>query len=151
MTVGAALVLAALVAGFNIALRASLDHDANNVVTARAVAALSGVEIDRGLVKGETPDQGAIDALVWVYSGQRAIERPPAPQPLQNAADSLTVGPRRSVENPQYDVRLASRADHAGRQAGRHCRRRALAGPVRADGVRGRSSRRSSSASSPSS
>jgi signal transduction histidine kinase len=108
VTIGAALVLAALVAGFNIALRASLSHDANNVVTARAAAALSGVEIDRGVVRGETPDQGAVDALVWLYSGPHAIERPPAPQPLQSAADSLTVGPRRSVENAQYDVRLAS-------------------------------------------
>ena len=56
----AALALAALTAGFNLILRSSLDHDANQVLTARAAATLATVEIRHGVLHGtEAPDRNA--------------------------------------------------------------------------------------------
>ncbi|MDX6637033.1 MAG: hypothetical protein QOJ01_544 [Solirubrobacterales bacterium] len=109
VTVGAALVLGALAVGFNITLRSSLAHDSDNVLSARASAALGSIEVNRGVVRsGETPDQGTIDTLVWVYSGTRAVERPRAPASLQAAAEMLNRGAERFVEDSRSDVRLLS-------------------------------------------
>src|SRR4051794_14038442 len=41
----------ALVAGFNLALRASLDHDANQVLAGRAAAAIDAVKVVGGRVR----------------------------------------------------------------------------------------------------
>jgi signal transduction histidine kinase len=109
VTLATGVLLAALAVGFNVMLRSSLDHDSDNVLSARAAAAATGVEVRRGVIRrAETPDRGIVDALVWVYSRNHATERARAPAPLQAAADSLRGGPRRFVENPGYDVRLLS-------------------------------------------
>src|SRR3954447_7890877 len=93
--VAAIVTVGALVAGFNFALRASLDHDANQVLAGRAAAAIDAVKVGDGRVRSvEAPDQRAVDAQTWVFSGRRTLERPPAPPAVQAAARSLAGGPR---------------------------------------------------------
>jgi|tagenome__1003787_1003787.scaffolds.fasta_scaffold20981274_3 two-component system OmpR family sensor kinase len=107
--VGAALALAALTAGFNLILRSSLDHDANQVLTARAAATLATVEIRHGVLHGtEAPDRNAPDALVWLFSGGRVVESPVALPELAAEARALATGPRRTAEDSTSDVRLYS-------------------------------------------
>jgi signal transduction histidine kinase len=107
VTAGAAVALAVLTLGFNLALRSSLDHDADNVLAARASAALGTVNVASGVVRGkEAPDSGFVDTLVWIYSGRRAVERPRAPAALNAAADRLAGGPRQTIEEGRYDIRL---------------------------------------------
>jgi signal transduction histidine kinase len=107
VSLGAALALGALTAGFNLALRSSLHHDADQVLSARASAALQAVTVEHGRVRSaEAPDQAAVDARVWIYSGRRAIEQPPAPPAVQRLADSLAGGPIRYADHSATDTRL---------------------------------------------
>ena len=107
VSIGAALVLAALTVGFNLALRASLDHDARQVLAARATATLGTVEVTGGRVRvAEAPDQGALDALSWIYSGRAAVERPRAPRSVQREVDRLVGGPRTYAQVSNADVKL---------------------------------------------
>jgi signal transduction histidine kinase len=107
VSLGAALALGALTAGFNLALRSSLHHDADQVLSARASAALDTVTVEHGRVRSaEAPDQAAVDAQVWIYSGRRAIEQPPAPPAVQRLADSLAGGPIRYADDSATDTRL---------------------------------------------
>ncbi|MDX6376839.1 MAG: hypothetical protein QOE98_1142 [Gaiellaceae bacterium] len=83
----AVVILVALVAGFNIALRATLDGDATSVAQARAAAVLPSLEIAAGQVQSrEAPDDTALDALVWVYDGTRLVEGPQASTSALDAA-----------------------------------------------------------------
>ena len=120
VSLAAALALAALTAGFNLALRSSLHHDADQVVSARASAALDTLTVENGRVRSaEAPDQGAVDAQVWVFSGRRTIERPRAPRTVQRLAASLAGGPIRYVDEPATDTRLyAVPVERSGRRAG---------------------------------
>ena len=120
VSLGAALALAALTAGFNLALRSSLHHDADQVVSARASAALDTLRVEHGRVhSAEAPDQGAVDAQVWVYSGRRPIERPPAPRTVQRLAASLAGGPIRYADESATDTRLyAVPVVRSGQRAG---------------------------------
>ena len=121
VVVGAAVVLAALAAGFNLALRSSLDKDADSVLTARTAAALSGVEVDHGrITANDGRDRGVVDALAWVYrGGGGAVERPSAPAALQAEADGLATGGRRFVEDDRFDARLLSQPIvRSGRRVG---------------------------------
>ncbi len=107
--VGAALVIGALTLAFNLALRSSLQRDANQVVSARAAAALGAVAVQNGHVRSqEAPDRGVVDAQAWVYSGRRAIERPRAPRTVQALANGLAGGPPAYVDDPRTDTRLYS-------------------------------------------
>jgi signal transduction histidine kinase len=105
----AAFALAVLTLGFNLVLRSSLDRDANQVLAGRASAALDTLSVHGGRVRAaEAPDSGAVDARVWIYSGSRAIERPPAPPAVQQVADRLDLpgGTRGYAEDPSTDTRL---------------------------------------------
>jgi signal transduction histidine kinase len=105
--IAAVVTLAALVAGFNLALRASLHHDADQVLAGRAASAIDAVKVRGGQIRAvEAPDQGAVDALTWVYAGSHALERPPAPAAVQREANQLAGGPRRYVDEPTTDTRL---------------------------------------------
>jgi signal transduction histidine kinase len=107
VTVGAALTLGVLTLGFNLVLRSSLDHDANQALAARAGATLGTIEVDRGRVRrSEAPDGGIADALVWIYSGGGAVEAPRAAPELKAQARRLATGPRAYAEDAQSDVRL---------------------------------------------
>jgi signal transduction histidine kinase len=106
----AAATLTALTAGFNLALRSSLHHDADQVLVGRASAAIDTLRVGAGRIRAvESPDQRAVDAQVWVFSGRRVIERPPvapvAPV-VDRAASLLAGGPRAHLEEPSTDTRL---------------------------------------------
>jgi signal transduction histidine kinase len=107
VTLGALIGLVVLVVGFNLFLRDSLASDANRLLEARASAALEGVSAKSGeLTAAETPDDGAPDAQVWVYSGDRALERAPGPPELQQLADSLAGGGRTLIDQEESDTRV---------------------------------------------
>ena len=120
VALGAALALAALTAGFNLALRSSLNHDADQVVSARASAALDTLTVANGRVhSAESPDQAAVDAQVWIYSGRHTIEQPRAPGTVQRLADSLAGGPIRYADESATDTRLyAVPVVRSGQRAG---------------------------------
>lgn len=103
----AVVTLAALVVGFNLVLRASLHHDADQVLAGRAASAIDSVEIRNGRIRAaEAPDQAAVDAQTWVFVGSHALEQPPAPAQVQKVAPQLAGGPRRYVDEPTSDTRL---------------------------------------------
>ena len=117
VTVAAAITLAVLTAGFNLLLRSTLNTDANRVLQARASAALEEVAVQNGSVRvKESPDRAVPDSQVWVYTGGKAIERPPGPASVQRLADSLAAGPRRRVEDSASDVRLFAAPVEQGSQ-----------------------------------
>ncbi len=120
VALGGVLALGALTAGFNLALRSSLHDDADKVLSGRASAALGAVTVRHGRVGSqEAPDQGVVDAQVWVYSGQRAIERPRAEPAVQALAESLVGGPIRYADESATDTRLyAVPVERGGRRAG---------------------------------
>ena len=107
VTVGTALTLGVLTLGFNLVLRSSLDHDANQALAGRANATLATIEVDHGQVRrAEAPDGGVADALVWIYSGAGTVEAPRAAPELQAQARRLAGGPRAYAEDARSDVRL---------------------------------------------
>jgi len=94
-----AVVLAALTIGFNIVLEDRLETDARNVLESRAAGELSALKIERGnLVPAETPDDSVLESQIWVFQGNRALERPRASAPVDRAAASLAGGPRRTLD-----------------------------------------------------
>jgi hypothetical protein len=66
-----AVMLALLVLGFNLSLRSSLDGDVDRLLDARAQATLESVDIEDGKLEvSDGADDGAEDALVWVYADE---------------------------------------------------------------------------------
>jgi signal transduction histidine kinase len=107
LALGALVTVTILTIGFNLALRSSLDHDADNVLRARAAAALETVAVRRGEVRlRDGADGGAPEAEVWVYSGDRALERPAAPSPVDALADSLAAGGLGFAQDEPTDTRV---------------------------------------------
>ena len=105
--IASVITLAVLVTGFNLALRASLDHDANQVLAGRAAAAIDAVRAGSGRIRSvEAPDQGSVDAQTWVFAGRRILERPPAPPAVQKVARSMNGGARGYLDEPTSDTRL---------------------------------------------
>jgi len=90
----AAIILAALVLAFNVALRVTLDRDASNVARARAQAILATVATSGGDVTAqEAPDDAALDAQVWIYAGGQLVEGPQrSTGPLNTAAAAAAAG-----------------------------------------------------------
>jgi len=115
-----ALTLVLLVSGFNLSLRSSLDGDADRLLDARAQAALESVSVQGGRVSvGESPDEGAPDSLVWVFSGNKAIETPRVGAELDDLARSLAGKGGGRAEDAATDTRLnALPIKEAGRQVG---------------------------------
>ncbi|KUJ66017.1 histidine kinase [Streptomyces albus subsp. albus] len=131
-----------LTVAFNVALAGRLRDQADDLLRTRAsaVAATIRVQPDRSLTIDEPADDSALDAGIWVYQRDRALERPAGSAELQQHADRLAGrGPR--FENAAA-ARLYARPvrDH-GRQVGtvvtavglapyRHTARSALAGSI---------------------
>lgn len=85
--------VAALTAGFNAYFHDHLAGQAGEVLHARAEAAAATVEVTaahRILVR-ETADDSVLDQGIWVYQGDRAVERPVGSTQLQARADALAV------------------------------------------------------------
>src|SRR5881392_3104800 len=90
----AALTLTALTVAFNLVLRSSLRHDADQVLVGRASAAIDTLRVRGGRIDAvESPDRGAVDAQVWVYSGRTVIERPAVPAAVDRAAGRWPAAP----------------------------------------------------------
>jgi signal transduction histidine kinase len=103
----AAITLTALTVAFNVVLRSSLSHDADQVLVGRASAAIDALRVSGGRITAvESPDQAAVDSQVWVFSGPRVIEHPAVPSPVDRLARSLAGGPRAHAEEPSSDTRL---------------------------------------------
>jgi two-component system, OmpR family, sensor kinase len=102
-----ALVIAALVAGFNVLLARALDGNARDLVRSRAAAQVASLRIDHGhLSVGEAPDGRSSDAYVWVFVGARPLERPNAGAAIDRTARGLAAGPARFVDVAKNDTRL---------------------------------------------
>ena len=102
-----ALVIAALVAGFNVLLARTLDGDARDLVRSRAAAQVASLRIEQGrLSVGEAPDGRSPDAYVWVFAGARPLERPNTGAMIDRAANRLAAGPARFVDVARSDTRL---------------------------------------------
>ncbi len=102
------IILTALVTAFNVALRTTLNNDATEVARARAGAVLATVTITGGqVILGETPDDRATDARVWVFVGAGVVEAPPtSPEGLDAAA--AKVGANAPAERTTRGERLVS-------------------------------------------
>jgi signal transduction histidine kinase len=84
---GSAIVLAVLVLAFNLVLDGRLGADGENVLRERAATALRGLgTIDGHLSLIEAPDQGAVDAQTWIFSGERELEHPAGADPRNQLA-----------------------------------------------------------------
>jgi len=94
-----AVVLAALTIGFNIVLEDRLETDANSVLQSRAAGELSALKVENGnLVPAEAPGDSGLDSQIWVFQGNRVLERPRSTAAVDRAAASLAGGPRRTVD-----------------------------------------------------
>jgi signal transduction histidine kinase len=98
-----------LVAGFNIVLGRTLDRNSRDLVRSRAGAQLSSIGFQQGhLTTGESPDERASDAYIWVFEGSRVLERPRTAPEVDTAARALAAGPSRYKDVPASDTRLYS-------------------------------------------
>lgn len=115
---GITLALAVMIAVFNLFLASSLSRNATDQARTRAAAQLELLHVTAaGVSHSESPDEAAPDVPVWVFSGRRAIEAPPASPRLSAAVRSLAESQASTAE--VVDFRLAKlplRAD--GRQVG---------------------------------
>jgi two-component system OmpR family sensor kinase len=107
--VAVVIAFAVLIGGFNLVLANRLSRDANDVLRARATAALSSLTTKNGrIIVHEAPDASALDTNVWVFEGDRLLEGPRSNPTIRAASAALTGAPRRRVELTQQDTRLYS-------------------------------------------
>jgi signal transduction histidine kinase len=107
--------LGVLTIGFNVLLTGRLDRQALDIARARASAAAGGVRLDpfgRPLAL-ESSGDAALDYGIWLYGERSAVQRPRAPGPLQNVADSMAGRGVRTVvvgdDNRLYAVPIERR------------------------------------------
>ena len=99
--------VAGLVAGFNLVLERTLDHNSRDLVHSRAIAQLNSLRIEHGRLRtGEAPDGRGSDTYAWVFRGRRALERPRAGATVERAARGLSGGARRYRDVSTADTRL---------------------------------------------
>src|SRR4051794_16437081 len=99
--------VAGLVAGFNLVLARTLDNDARALVRSRADAQLSALRVDgERIASSERPDSPAADSFVWVFAGDRIVERPRAPAIVERAVRELARGRTRFADVAATDTRL---------------------------------------------
>jgi signal transduction histidine kinase len=112
--------LIGLVAGFNLILGNVLTHDARDLVRTRATAQIDSLRIDHGrLGVAESSDDQSADAYLWVFAGQRALERPRVDAAIDHAAQALAGGSGGFVDVPGTDSRLyAAPVVEGGRRLG---------------------------------
>ncbi|MCB8914238.1 MAG: HAMP domain-containing protein [Thermoleophilales bacterium] len=105
-----AVMLALLVLGFNLSLRSSLDGDVDRLLAARAQATLDNVDLEGGrLDVSEGADDGAEDALVWIYADGKPLEKPQVTSRLDQVAASLATEGVGERDDPDSDTRLFAR------------------------------------------
>jgi signal transduction histidine kinase len=108
VTAVALLTVGALTAGFNLALRSSLDADASRLLQARAQVAAEAVTIADGRIRlREGGTEPAPDAQFWVYASGRELERPATATPADDAlAARLAQRGGGELEDDETDLRL---------------------------------------------
>jgi methyl-accepting chemotaxis protein len=117
--VGAVVVVAALVGGFNLVLDARLRGDADNLLRQRVAVQLQTLStLDGRLRVSETPDSAVTDTQTWVFAGGRALERPVAGPRDQRAALALVDRAPRLQSVDATDTRLEAVPIVAGRRVG---------------------------------
>lgn len=105
--VSVVVIVAGLVAGFNLVLARTLDQNARDLVRSRAQAELTSLRVLDGQLKtGEAPDEHLTETYLWAYSGRRPVERPRAAPLVQDAVERLVGGPRRYYDVAATDTRL---------------------------------------------
>jgi two-component system OmpR family sensor kinase len=106
----------------NLLLSSALNSDASSVLRDRADAQLATLDTSHGRVRFAelARDDGQLDRQSWLFAGRRAVERPPAPQRVQHAAQRLTAVARPTERQVGESVRL--RAEPAYRGADRRRR-----------------------------
>lgn len=104
--------LAVLVVGFNLQLRSNLDADADRVLRSAADSGSETVEVkpDGTFKLLEPPGAEEGGAQVWIYDGEKAVQRPRQPAAVQALADDLAGTDGSFAESVQYDTRLYSQA-----------------------------------------
>jgi two-component system, OmpR family, sensor kinase len=118
VTLGVAVLIAALTAGFNLALSARLDRDATDLARARAASGLTAVRLEDGrLTVPEAPDDRSLGSLGWVFAGRRVLEAPHAQARTTAAARALVLSGGRTAD--VNDTRLyAAPVRQGGRRVG---------------------------------
>ena len=117
VTAISALTLLILVVIFNLALRSSLDADADRLLDARVAAALEGVEIKGSVVSiRENSDEGAPDAQVSDLLRRQEHRTAARRQVHDELADSLAARGGGKVEDPGGDTRLEATSIESGGQ-----------------------------------
>ncbi|MFF3861349.1 sensor histidine kinase [Streptomyces sp. NPDC002209] len=112
--VAAALLMVVLTVVFNTVVRQRLQQQADDHLHTRAAAIAATVDTTGTTARVvEVPDDEALDADVWIYSGPVRLETPPgtaAGGPLSRAADALAAGGGRrcATTEGQEPVRLCT-------------------------------------------
>src|SRR5438105_1482784 len=102
-----AVVLAALLAVFNLVLDDTLDGNARDLAQSRATAEVSSLRFERGELKaGGVPDDRSADAYLWIFAGSRVLEQPAADSVLNRAARNLSGVSTRFSDVAETDTRL---------------------------------------------
>ncbi|MFC9848934.1 sensor histidine kinase [Streptomyces sp. NPDC127595] len=116
----ATLLMVILTVAFNAVVRQHLQHQADDVLRTRAAAVAATVDTRGSQVRVlETPGEELLDTNVWIYAGDRLLERPPsttATSALTTAATRLAApgGPQCVTAGAQGTVRLCTRAVPGG-------------------------------------
>jgi signal transduction histidine kinase len=112
--------VAVLVLGFNLILAGTLRSDVDSRLRTQAAAAATTVHAEpAGLTMRESPNDGALDARVWVFEGSRAIERPPAQPAVARAARELAGRTHEYLHVDEPGTKLYALAlTHGGRRVG---------------------------------
>lgn len=110
VTLASFVTLGALTAGFNVALRSSLDNDASQLVEARAQAAAEAITVRNGRVRlREGVDEPAPDAQVWVYASGGVLEHPETATASENeTAARLAASGAGELQDDDPDVLLGA-------------------------------------------
>lgn len=120
LALGSAVLVTALVAGFNLFLHDQGRADLDRRLAERGSAALSNVDVRRDAVQvREAPNDQALDPQVWVFARGRRIEHPAGQTLADRTASELARQPGGYRDVPGLDLRLHSLAIiHAGERIG---------------------------------
>jgi two-component system OmpR family sensor kinase len=102
-----AVAVVGLLGAFNLILSHTLDANARDALRSRASASLALLEVGSGRVSvREAPDASAHDAGMWLFSGNRLLEHPPATPEVDAVARRLAGTPGGFADVSSADVRL---------------------------------------------